>query len=217
MLSSILKWLFIAYNKKTLSKKFYNNTNLKVDGLKDTVTIHRDKWGVSHIYAQNNQDLMFAQGFIHARDRSWQMEMNRRVAMGRISELFGDIGLDTDRLIRTLGFNRLAKQDYEFASDEMKEYLNCYSDGVNAFFKKGKLPIEFKLAKIKPEKWTPTDSLGWGRVMSWTLSHGWSGSITRQKIIDKVGLQKAMELSIIYPDEKFHDKYIIFYQIIANY
>ena len=97
--------------------------SLKVDGLKDTVTIYRDKWGVSHIHAQNNHDLMFAQGFIHARDRSWQMEMNRRVAMGRISELFGDIALDTDRLVRTLGFNRLAKQDYDVATDDIKEYL----------------------------------------------------------------------------------------------
>ena len=200
MIASILKWLFIAYNKRTLSKEFYNYT-LKVDGLKDTVTIYRDKWGVSHIHAQNNHDLMFAQGFIHARDRSWQMEMNRRVAMGRISELFGDIALDTDRLVRTLGFNRLAKQDYDVASDDIKEYLNSYSDGVNAFFREGKLPIEFKLAKVKPEKWTPVDSLGWGRVMSWTLSHGWSGAITRQKIIDKIGIQKAMELSIIYPSD----------------
>ena len=200
MFASVLKWLFIAYNQRTLSKEFYNTT-LEITGVKEEVVIHRDKWGVSHIYAQNNQDLMFAQGFVHARDRSWQMEMNRRVAMGRVSELFGDIALDTDRLIRTLGFNRLAKKDYEAASNETKEYLNCYSDGVNAFFKNGKLPIEFKLAKVKPEMWTPTDSLGWGRVMSWTLSHGWSGSITRQKIIDKVGIQKAMELSIIYPND----------------
>ena len=200
MIESVLKWLFIAYNQRTLSKKFYNSS-LDIQGLKKEVTIYRDKWGVSHIHAQNNQDLMFAQGFIHARDRSWQMEMNRRVAMGRVSELFGDIALDTDRLTRTLGFNRLAKEDYDAASDNMKEYLNCYSDGVNSFFKEGSLPIEFKLAKLKPEKWSPIDSLGWGRVMSWTLSHGWSGSITRQKIIDKVGVQKAEELSIIYPDD----------------
>ena len=200
MIESVLKWLFIRYNQRVLSKDFYNSS-LDLKNLKKEVTIYRDKWGISHIDAQNNQDLMFAQGFIHARDRSWQMEMNRRVAMGRVSELFGDIALDTDRLIRTLGFNRLAKQDYDAASDEMKNYLNCYSDGVNAFFNKGRLPIEFKLAKVKPEKWSPIDSLGWGRVMSWTLSHGWSGAITRQKIIDKVGIQKAMELSILYPED----------------
>ena len=81
MIASVLKWLFIGYNKQTLSKQFYNNS-LKVESLKDTVKIYQDKWGVSHIHAQNNQDLMFAQGFIHARDRGWQMEMNRRVAMG---------------------------------------------------------------------------------------------------------------------------------------
>ena len=200
MLASILKWLFVTYNKRNLSKKFYNN-DLNLSGLKDKVEIYRDKWGVSHIYAQNNQDLMFAQGFIHARDRSWQMEMSRRVAMGRISELFGDVALDTDRLVRTLGFNRLAKQDYDLATDETKSYLHSYSQGVNAFFEEGKLPIEFKLAKLHPERWTPVDSLGWGRVMSWTLSHGWSGCITRQKIVDKVGIQKAMELSIVYPSD----------------
>ena len=200
MIATVLKWLFVVYNKRSLSNQFSNDT-LPLEGLKDTVEVYQDKWGVSHIHAQNNQDLMFAQGFIHARDRGWQMEMNRRVAMGRLSELFGDVALDTDRLVRTLGFNRLADQDYKAASDEVKDYLNYYSKGVNAFFEKGKLPIEFKLANVKPEKWSPLDSLGWGRVMSWTLSHGWSGTITRQKIIDKVGVQKAMELSIIYPED----------------
>ena len=95
-----------------------------------------DKYGVPHIYSDTEEDLFFAQGFIHARDRAWQMEMNRRVAHGQVAEAFGDIALDTDRLVRTLGFNKLAREDYAIASDETKNILTCYSNGVNAFFKK---------------------------------------------------------------------------------
>ena len=199
MLANILKWLFIQYNRTSLRTKYFNGT-LSVKGLSKPVTVITDKYGVPHIYADNEEDLFFAQGFIHARDRAWQMEMNRRVAHGQVAEAFGDIALDTDRLVRTLGFNKLAREDYAIASEETKNILTCYSNGVNAFFKKGSLPIEFKLSKIKPREWEPTDSLAFGRVMAWTLSHGWSGALTRQEIIEKVGLDKAAELNIVYPN-----------------
>lgn len=199
MLASVLKWLFIQYNRNSLRKKFFDG-RLSVSGLSSPVQIFTDKYGVPHIYAQNDNDLFFAQGFIHARDRSWQMEMNRRVALGNVAQAFGDIALDTDRLVRTLGFNRLAKEDYEIASDETKLILESYSKGVNAFFKMGKLPIEFALSNITPREWTPIDSLAFGRVMAWTLSHGWSSALTRQEIVEKIGLDKAAELNIIYPE-----------------
>ena len=199
MIANLLKWLFIQYNRNSLRNKFFDG-KLSVDGLSDAVTIFTDKYGVPHIYAENDKDLFFAQGFIHARDRAWQMEMNRRVALGNVAEAFGEIALDTDRLVRTLGFNRLAEEDYKIASDETKSILASYSKGVNAFFKNGKLPIEFKLSNIKPREWTPIDSLAFGRVMAWTLSHGWSSALTRQEIIEKIGLEKAAELNIAYPD-----------------
>ncbi|MBT5078583.1 MAG: penicillin acylase family protein, partial [Candidatus Marinimicrobia bacterium] len=200
MIAPILKWLFIQYNRGALKSKLFDG-ELNIEGLQYPVTIYRDEASVPHIYAKSDHDLMFAQGWIHAQDRLWQMEMNRRVAMGRISEAFGNLALDTDRLVRTLGFNRLAKQDWEKVKPELKSMMERYADGVNSYISNGKLPIEFKLAGIKPEPWHPIDSIGWGRVMSWTLSHGWSGSLTRQEIIEKVGVEKAAELAIYYPDD----------------
>jgi len=200
MIVPIMKWIFIQYNRRALKNELFDG-ELSITGLQYPVSIYRDEASIPHIYAKTDNDLMFAQGWIHAQDRLWQMEMNRRVAMGRVSEAFGDIALDTDRLVRTLGFNRLAKQDWDNTKPKLKLMMERYADGVNAYISKGKLPIEFKLAGIKPEPWHPIDSIGWGRVMSWTLSHGWSGSLTRQEIIDKVGIEKAAELAIYYPED----------------
>ena len=144
--------------------------------------------------------MFFCQGFVHAQDRFWQMEMNRRIGWGKLSEAFGKDALNTDRLTRTLGFNRLAQADQELLTSEYQEYLEAYSAGVNGWLQNNKLPIEFALTRIVPEPWTILDTLAWGRVMTWTLSHGWSGAITRQAIIDKVGTEMAGELSILYPE-----------------
>ena len=144
--------------------------------------------------------MFFCQGFVHAQDRFWQMEMNRRIGWGKLSEAFGKDALNTDRLTRTLGFNRLAQADQELLTSEYHEYLEAYSAGVNGWLQNNKLPIEFALTRIVPEPWTILDTLAWGRVMTWTLSHGWSGALTRQAIIDKVGTEMAGELSILYPE-----------------
>ena len=144
--------------------------------------------------------MFVCQGFVHAQDRFWQMEMNRRIGMGQLSKVFGKDALNTDRLIRTLGFNRLAQADQELLIPEYNKYLEAYSAGVNSWLQNNKLPIEFALTRIVPEPWTILDTLAWGRVMTWTLSHGWSGALTRQAIIDKVGTEMAGELSILYPE-----------------
>ena len=117
----VLKWLFVQYNKSLVNDKKFKG-NFKISGIKSPIEILRDKHGIPHIYAETNSDLMFAQGWVHAQDRLWQMEMNRRIAMGTISEVFGEVGLEADRLVRTLGFNRLAKRDWENANSEVKLY-----------------------------------------------------------------------------------------------
>ncbi len=175
---------------------------LRVSGLEAPVEIVRDRWGVPHIYANSLPDLFFAQGFVHAQDRLWQMEINRRTAAGRLSEIFGDVALDTDRLTRTLGFNRLAQADLDAASEEMQEALHAYSIGVNVFLDqtKGRLPVEFTLLRHWPEPWTPADSLAWARVMMWNLSHAWAGEIVRAQLVEKVGPERAADLEIRYPE-----------------
>jgi penicillin amidase len=175
---------------------------LRLPGLEDPVEVIRDRWGVPHIYAENLHDLFFAQGFVHAQDRLWQMEINRRTATGRLSELFGEVALDTDRLTRTLGFNRLAQADLDAASEEMQEALDAYAVGVNVFLDQtdGRLPVEFTLLRHWPEPWTPLDSLAWARVMMWNLSHAWASEIVRARLIEKLGPERAADLEIRYPE-----------------
>ncbi|MBI5650248.1 MAG: penicillin acylase family protein, partial [Chloroflexi bacterium] len=174
---------------------------LRVPGLRASVEILRDEWGVPHIYAQNQDDLFFAQGYVHAQDRLWQMELNRRLVQGRLSEAFGALALDSDRLIRTLGFARSAETDWRGLTDESKHALEVYAQGVNAFLKQNanRLPPEFLLTGIKPEPWRALDSVAWAKYMGWGLSANWDMELLRAAFIGKLGVDKAAELAADYP------------------
>jgi len=174
---------------------------LTIPGLTKTVEIIRDRWGIPHIYAQNLPDLFFAQGFVHAQDRLFQMELNRRSAAGSLSEIFGELSLDTDRFVRTFGFNRLGLVDWESAVLEVKEALTAYAGGVNAFMTHPdkKWPLELNLLRHYPEPWQPEDSAIFSRLMIWQMSHAWQSEIVRAEIAEKVGMERAAELEIHYP------------------
>ncbi len=148
---------------------------LEFAGLSAPVEVVRDQWGIPHIYAENIHDLFFAQGFVHAQDRFWQMEINRRTANGTLSEIFGEIALDTDRATRTFGFARLGQTDWENADGDLRAAIQAYAEGVNAFLQHPDcpLPVEFSLLRYQPEPWRPEDSLTFSRVMIWQLSHAW--------------------------------------------
>ncbi len=175
---------------------------LRLPGLHAPVEIIRDRWGVPHIYAANIPDLFFGQGFVHAQDRLWQMEVNRRTAAGRLSEIFGAIALDTDRFTRTFGFHRLAQADLDAAPDELRDALEAYAAGVNVFLDQtqGRMPVEFTLLRHWPEPWTALDSLSWTRVMIWNLSHAWAGALVRARLVEKLGPERAADLEIRYPE-----------------
>jgi penicillin G amidase len=198
ILAPVLKWHIRAQSQKSLINY---DENVKVNGLNKKVRIQRDKWAVPHIEAENEQDLFFAQGFIHAQERLWQMEMNRRVSQGRLSELFGKIAFDSDRLLRTLGFNRLGKSDWQrYQNQEIGAIGAAYCAGVNAWLEQCKnLPAEFKLLKIKPEKWVPSDCLAYGRFISFRMSYGWLHELERLQLAQQVGVEKALELHPEYP------------------
>lgn len=198
-LGSIARLALNALSRRRLATI---NGKLTLEGLHAPVEILRDPWGVPHIYAQTISDVLFAQGFAHAQDRLFQMELNRRTGLGTLSELFGELALDTDRAIRTFGFNRLGEADWENASQELKECIQAYTAGVNAFIEhpKTKLPIEFTLLGHKPAPWRVEDSMAFTRVMIWQLSHAWQGEIIRAEIIEKVGAEHAAELEIHYPE-----------------
>ncbi len=172
-----------------------------VPGLEAPVEVLRDRWGVPHVYAQSTHDLFFAQGFVHAQDRLFQLELNRRTANGTLSELFGAVALDTDRAARIFGFARLGKADWEALPDEQKAVLRAYADGINAHLRAcpKKMPVEFTLIRYRPQPWRPEDTLALARLMYWQLSHAWYGEMTRARLIQAVGEERAKELEIFYP------------------
>jgi penicillin amidase len=145
----------------------YDGT-LALPGLKEPVEIVRDEWGVPHIYAQNLDDLFMAQGFVVAQDRLWQMELARRLAMGRLSEIIGADGLAHDRLYRRFKF-RGPWDDAEWTNyhPEGRRIFAAYARGVNAFIdaSRNNLPVEFTLTGITPERWKAEDILIRNRIV----------------------------------------------------
>ena len=173
-----------------------------IPALEGHVEVFRDQWGIPHIYADHPRDAFRAQGYVDAQDRLWQMEVNRRVGRGRLAELFGDVALDTDRLIRTFGFHRLGQSDLDNLPEDARAEVDAYAEGVNAFIEQAgkRLPVEFMLVGHRPEPWTPLDSMAFARVMIWQLSHAWASAIVRARLIEKVGPERAAELEIKYPE-----------------
>src|SRR5215467_5120070 len=109
---------------------------VSLQGLHEPVEVITDRYGVPHIYAQNEDDLYFAQGYIHAQERLWQMEFNRRIGAGRLSEIFGPIALEADRFCRRLGMHRASAEVVTCLSEHNKRVLEAYAQGVNAFIER---------------------------------------------------------------------------------
>lgn len=177
--------------------------SIAVAGLSAPVEVVRDRWGVPHLYAQNERDLFFAQGYVHAQDRLWQMQFNRTVASGRISSLFGEAPLRADRYLRTIGLRRSAEKDFALLSPETRGFLQAYADGVNAFLKthEGKLPIEFTVLGVHPDPWSPVDTLAWSRTLSLNLSLNSPLELARFRMSTKLSPEAIRQLVPPYPAE----------------
>jgi penicillin amidase len=177
--------------------------NIYVQGLQNEVEIIRDSWGVTHIYTDILEDAIFAQGFVHAQDRLWQMDLNRRAAGGKLAEIIGKDALDADRVARTFGYERAGKKDWELLSPEIKTYMKAYCNGVNAFIDNNtsSFPVEYKLLGLKPEPWTPVDVCAFSKMLTALLTFGWYDEIVRAKLIELIGIESAMEVDNTYPKE----------------
>lgn len=176
---------------------------VQLKGLRAEVEIIRDEWGIPHIYAQNLHDLFFAQGYVQAQDRFWQMELQRRVATGTVAEILGESALDLDIASRTFGFARLGQQDATTLSEPVLHAVLAHIAGINAYLKKNidNLPVEFTISQHTPKLWTLNDTLAFMRLMAWQLSHAWQGELIRARFAEIVGEQAASELDIAYtPD-----------------
>jgi penicillin amidase len=172
---------------------------IEVSGLNGTVTISRDSFGVPTIQAETLEDVLFGQGFVHAQDRLWQMELNRRVGAGRLAEIFGTAALNADIFLRRLGLRQAAKTDLEILTDEERASLDAYCSGVNAGINSLKrLPAEFRLLQIAPEAWKPLDSLTWVQVMSMDLCSNWEQELLRARLLHEIGPDGA-ELLHLFP------------------
>ncbi|MGI9145080.1 MAG: penicillin acylase family protein [Chloroflexota bacterium] len=171
---------------------------VRVAGLHARVEIVRDRWGIPHISARDPLEAFFGQGFCHAQDRLWQMELARRFASGRLAEVFGKDALDMDRFLRRLGLHRAAQKDWQAASPSLRDILGAYASGVNAcldgLIASGKLPVEFGLARFSPGRWDPLDTLTFARYFAFSLSPNWESELIRSRLIARLGYAGAANL-----------------------
>src|SRR5208337_1529452 len=168
-------------------------------GLSAEARVYRDNWGVPHIFAADRNDAARALGYIHASERLFQMEMQRRAGQGRLSEMVGRGMLGTDKYVRTLGLYRLAQTSFGALSPELQAHLQAYSDGVNAWLAthEGRLPPEFLLMGAVPEQWTPADSVVWGKLMALRLSYNYRLEMLRARLAQHMTKE---QIEALFPD-----------------
>lgn len=181
-----------------------------VPGLENAVVVDRDEAGVPRIQASNSHDLFFAQGYVHAQDRFWQMDVWRHIGGGRLSEVFGEDQVETDAFLRTLGFERLAVEELAAASPEERAALEAYAEGVNAYLAErpggSSLSLEYTILGLqnsgyKPAPWEPIHSLTWGHVMAWDLRANLDAELERALVAGALGFEAAEDLYPPFPAE----------------
>lgn len=166
-----------------------------VAGLSSAVEIVRDEHAIPHVFAGSEDDAYFGLGYVHAQDRLWQLELNRRIGAGRLSEVFGADTLSDDRLLRTLGLYRAAEANLPQLAPRTRAILAAYARGVNAYLsERHTLPPEFTLLGIAPAPWREADSLVWLKVMAWELSGQYRKELLRVRVTQKLGSARAAEL-----------------------
>jgi penicillin G amidase len=170
-----------------------------LSGPRAEIRIERDADGVPLIVAQDDEDAAFGLGFVHAQDRLFQMELQRRYGAGRLAEIFGPQAVAVDRQMRVLGLYRAAEAEIPFLSPEMRSALDSYAAGVNAFLaaRRGALPPEFLLLGFSPKPWRPADSLVWGKLMALQLGGNYRGELLRARLARTIS---AADLAFLYPE-----------------
>lgn len=181
---------------------------LPVPGLNAAVTVQRDGADVTHIKAASARDAWFALGYVHAQERGWQLEFNRRVMHGELSEVLGPATLETDKLLRTLGIMRAARAQWAGLPADAKAALQAYSDGINAFYASSSqaLSPEFQILRVHPggpsePAWTPEDSVGWAIMMALDLGGNWGTEFARLSAAQVLSTQRLWQLFPPYPGE----------------
>jgi penicillin amidase len=207
----VLAVIGISFGAWTVHRPFPQlSGEVQVPGLNASVEVIRDDLGIPQIYADNIDDLFYAQGYVHAQDRFWEMDFRRHITSGRLSEMFGDSQLETDKVIRTMGWRLVAEQEYEMLSDRSKQILQAYAKGVNAYIddrSKPELSLEYSVLGLinsgyEVEPWNPVDSIAWLKALAWDLRGNMDSEIQRAVSAAEVGVKRTEELFPPYPYDR---------------
>ncbi len=182
---------------------------LTVTGLEQPVDVYRDAYGIPQIYASTQHDLFFAQGYVTAQDRFFQMDFWRHIGAGSLAEMFGKSELKTDRFLRTLGWARVSEQEYASVDADTKAILQAYADGVNAYLADHSGPalsLEYSIlgliaSSYQVAPWTPVNTLTWAKVMSWDLSGNLDAEIEYAELQKTLSKEQLVQLFPPYPSD----------------
>ena len=174
--------------------------DVRLPGLSAAVRITTDVNGVPHISAKSDRDALFALGYVHAQNRMWQMELQRRIGQGRLSEILGKSQLQTDEFMRTLGLHRVARENLGHLDANAIATLEAYCAGVNAWIaQKHVLPVEFQVLGFGPERWQPEDCLLQIKLLAWSLDRNYRLELAFSFLTRSLGIQRASQLRGNYP------------------
>ncbi len=177
---------------------------LALPGAQAELRIERDAQGIPGIRAASERDAWYGLGVAHAQDRLWQLETHRRIAAGRLAEVFGPSALETDRFLRALGVRRAAQQQWQRLPEASRQALQAYADGINAVIRDGlrARPPEFLILGVQPEPWEPVDSLAWATMMAWDLGGNWATELLRLRLALQMPVARVHQLLPPYPGEQ---------------
>ena len=183
---------------------------IALPGLSAPVQVVRDGLGIPTIHADTLHDLAFAQGFVHAQDRFWEMDVRRHITSGRLSEMFGESQVPTDAFLRTLGWRRIAEQELGLLSERSRMILTSYAEGVNAYLSgrdKGDISLEYAVLGLQNpgytiEPWVPADSVAWLKALAWDLRGNMSEEVYRAVMSSSAGVANTETLFPPYPYDR---------------
>ena len=178
-----------------------------VPGLSAEVRVVRNDRGIPDIYAASLEDLFYAQGYVHAQDRFWEMDVRRHITAGRLSEMFGASQVPTDAFLRTLGWYRIAEEEVGLLSERSRRILESYAEGVNAYLADhsgADLSLEYAVLALQnpdyaPEPWRPADSVAWLKALAWDLRSNMEAEVLRAIMAGAVGVERTEQLFPPYP------------------
>ncbi|PRB10765.1 penicillin acylase family protein [Microbacterium sp. MYb72] len=208
----------------TIQRSFpQTDGSVELTGLASEVTVQRDERGIPTITADTTHDLFYAEGFVHAQDRFFEMDFRRHVTSGRVAEMFGESQVGTDSFLRTLGWREVAEAEVEAMDDTTRGYYESYADGVNAYLASrsgAELSLEYAVlglqnADYSPEPWTPADSVAWLKAMAWDLRTNVEDETERALLASQLADGSATDAEVssaldqLYPPYPFDENPVI--------